>query len=229
MTRALLIAVDASSSRQTVDFAAGREGLFASVAIDPNSIHDVAEGDWEQVVALAQDEKVVAIGETGLDLYWKKSPLDLQLAWFEKHVELALVRDLPLVLHIRDAFPEARDLLSRYAGRGLRAVLHCFGGQAEDIHPFVEWGFMVSFAGNLTYPSAGALREAARATPLAQCLIETDAPWLAPVPQRGKTNEPAFLVHTARELAEIKQLDYEQLAEVTTANACRFFRFESSR
>ncbi|MDQ7088226.1 MAG: TatD family hydrolase [Acidobacteriota bacterium] len=196
------------------------------MGIHPNETADADESAWRRILALAADPKVVALGETGLDLHWKRVPLGVQVAWLERHAEAALEADLPLVLHLREAWPAAREALAPYAARGLRAVLHCFGGTERDLEPFLGWGWPISFAGNLTYPGSGALRRAAARVPLDQLLVETDAPWLAPVPCRGRVNEPAFVVHTARRLAEILGRTYEEVAEATSRNALRFFRIE---
>ena len=224
--RAVLIGIDADSAEAVAAHAACREGLYAAVGIHPNETAAADEASWERIVALLEQPKVVALGETGLDLYWKRVPLARQVEWLERHAEAALDADLPLVLHLRDAWPPARETLASFAARGLRAVLHCFGGTAADLDPFLDWGWPVSFAGNLTYPGARALRQAAARVPLEQLLVETDAPWLAPVPCRGKVNEPAYLVHTARRLAEVLGRTYEEVAEATSHNALRFFRIE---
>lgn len=226
--RAVVIGIDAKSSAEVVAFAAARNGLFASVGIHPTDTSKAEPGDWERIVELASAPNVVALGESGLDLYWKDATLEDQVASLNRHAELAIERDLPLVLHIRDAYPKAREVLTPHAKNGLRGIIHCFAGQADDIHPFVSWGWAVSFSGILTYKKAPEIREAARRVPLEQCLVETDAPWLPPVPHRKKTNEPAFVVHTAQKLAEVKELPFEEVAAATTRNAERFFRLPSA-
>ena len=225
--QAVVIGIDAASSRATVDFVSNREGLWAAVGVHPNEAGAATEMDWQEILQLATHPKIVALGETGLDLYWKRVPLEDQLAWLERHVRAGMELNLPLVLHIRDAFPEAREALTPHGRAGLRAVLHCFGGEPGDLEPFLSWGWSVSFAGNLTYGKAEALRQAAEAVPLDQILVETDAPWLTPVPRRGRTNEPAYVLHTLRTLAEIKGISFEEMTEITTRNAERLFRRSS--
>ncbi len=220
---AVVIGIDAESSVAVADWVAAREGLWSAVGVHPNETAAASDEDWAAILELAERPEVVALGETGLDLHWDRSPLETQLRWLDLHAAAALERDLPLVLHVRDAMDEAKRALAPWAARGLRAVMHCFGGGPEDVGTFVDWGFFVSFAGNLTYRSAGALREAAALVPLEQCLVETDAPWLAPIPMRGRMNEPAHVVHTARCLAEVHGVEFEELAAKTTANAKRFF------
>ena len=139
------------------------------------------------------------------------------------NVELALARGLPLVLHVRDAYPRVAELLRPHAARGLRGVVHCFAGEEREVEPFLDWGFAISFSGILTYPRAENVRGAARRTPFELLLVETDAPWLAPAEERGRTNEPAFVVHTARRLAEVKGVSFDEIAAITTANAHRVF------
>lgn len=224
VVQAVVPAVDAPSSEAVVAFVAAREGLFGAVGIHPNETAGAAP-DWrERIEALLGRPKVVALGETGLDCYRERDALPVQQASLAHHCELALARDLPVILHARQAFPPLRETLAPFAAKGLRAVLHCFDGGPADLHPFVEWGFYVSFSGILTYPKRDDLRAAARDVPRERLLVETDAPFLAPVPKRGTTNEPAFVHYTAQKLAECVGLPFEQLAAVTTENARRLFR-----
>lgn len=223
VVQAVVVGIDAQSSARIAGYVDSRPGLFASVGVHPNHTAEADEEGWRTITGLLEHERVVALGETGFDRYRDRADADTQRRWFERHAELALERGLPVVLHLRDAFQEARDALAPFVRRGLRAVIHCFTGGPEDLEPFVDWGLMISFSGILTYPGAGALRRAAGRVPLELCLVETDAPWLSPVPERGRTNQPAFVVHTARRLAEVKDLSFEELARTTTRNARRFF------
>jgi TatD DNase family protein len=222
----ILIGIDPESSRQAVAYAERNEGIFCAVGIHPNETSRVAGDALDQIAELLDSAKVVALGESGLDAHWDDSPAAVQERWLERHVELALARDLPLVLHVRDAYPRAAELLAEPAARGLRGVVHCFGGAEHEVDPFLDWGWPISFAGILTYPKADNVRAAARRTPLDQCLLETDAPWLTPAAERGRTNEPAFVVHTARELARVKEVSFEEIAARTTANARKVFSLE---
>jgi TatD DNase family protein len=219
----ILIGIDPTSSARAADYAASREGVYCAVGIHPNETAKVADDALDEVATLLDRPEVVAIGESGLDAYWDDAPAATQERWLERHVELALARDLPLVLHVRDAYPRAAEILAGPARRGLRGVVHCFGGAEREVDPFLDWCWPISFSGILTYPQAENVRGAARRTPLELCLVETDAPWLTPAAERGRTNEPAFVVHTARELARVKGVGFEQIAEATTANARRVF------
>ena len=221
---AVLIGIDAASSHEVVQWVADKDDLWCTVGIHPNGTAKADPADLQVIRKLTEKPRVVALGETGLDTYWDDAPLDIQIPSLAAHADLALELDLPLVLHLRDAFPQARNVLQPYARRGLRAVVHCFTGGTDDLQPFLDWGFMISFSGILTYSGAKAVRDAAALVPLEQCLIETDAPWLAPAPHKtSDLNEPAFIVHTAKKLAKVKGTPFDEVAAVTTANAHRFF------
>ena len=227
VTRAVVIGIDLENCRQALDFVAGEDGLYCALGIHPNATAAAKEGDFEAIAELCRKPDVVAIGESGLDAYWQDAPLNVQAEFLDRHAELALELDLPLVLHIRDAYPAAEQQLEKWAGKGLRGVIHCFGGQEEEVVPFVEWGWPISFSGILTYKKAENIRAAALRVPLEQCLVETDAPYLPPSPHRGKTNEPAFVRHTAEMLAEVKGVAAREIARITSENAERVFRLPS--
>lgn len=222
---AILIGIDAASSADVVEYVATRDDMWCTVGIHPNATSKMKDDDLDVIRELAGRPGVVALGETGLDTYWDDAPLDTQIPALEAHARMALDTDLPLILHLRDAFDEAREVLAPFARRGLRAVVHCFTGGPDDLDPFVDWGFMISFSGIVTYSGAKDLRAAAALVPLDQCLVETDAPWLAPAPHKtSDLNEPAFIVHTTRKLAKARKQPFESVAAATTANARRFFR-----
>lgn len=228
VVQAVVPAVDGATSAAIARFVATRPDLYGAVGVHPNETAAAAP-DWsEQIEALLGAPKIVALGETGLDCYRDRAALDVQRASLVRHCELALARDLPVILHVRQAFAPAAETLAPFAAQGLRAVMHCFDGGPAELHPFVEWGFYVSFSGILTYPKRDDLRAAAREVPAAQLLVETDAPFLAPVPRRGLTNEPAFVRHTALKLAEVRGVPFDELAAATTANARRLFGLPSA-
>lgn len=220
---AVVVGIDAESSCRVADWVAGRPGLRAAVGIHPNEVGQASEEDWDRIAELAERGEVAAVGESGLDLYWDRAPLDLQARWLDRHAELSLAVGKPLVLHLRDAYGVAARQLAPWAQKGLRAVVHCFGGRPGEIHPFVDWEWPISFSGILTYPQADNVREAARHTPLERTFVETDAPWLTPAAHRGRTNEPAFVAATAEVLASIHGLTLDEVAAATTANARAFF------
>ncbi len=220
---AVVVAIDAASAPAVLEFVAGRPELRAAVGIHPNEVGEAQPGDMERIAELAAHPEIVAIGESGLDTYWDRAPLDLQRRYLVRHVELALESDLPLILHLRDTYPLAAEILEPYYQDGLRGVIHCFAGEADEADPFIEWGWPISFSGILTYPRAENVRQAARRTPLAQCLVETDAPWLTPRGHGKVDNEPAFVVSTAQRLAQVKDLHFDEVAAATTSNAREVF------
>ena len=221
--RAVLVGIDLATSEALVEFVAGRSDLRCTVGIHPNDVSSTGSGDMDGIRRLADRDGVVGIGETGVDRYWKRSSEDDQRRFLIWHTELALERDLALVLHIRDGFELAAEVLAPYASARPRGILHCFTGGPEALEPFLDWGFYVSFSGVLTYPKAPLVREAARLVPADRVVIETDAPFLAPQPVRGRTNTPAYLVHTAQCLADVRGWSFVETARVTTENACRAF------
>ncbi|MSR74918.1 MAG: TatD family deoxyribonuclease [Planctomycetes bacterium] len=222
VTEALVVGIDAATSTAVLAFVHAHENLWAAVGIHPNDTGAATAADFETIRSLAADSRVRAIGETGLDFYRDTSAAAVQETSLRWHSELALELGKPLVLHIREAYAPTAKVIEPYVSRGLRAVLHCFGGNPQDLHPFLEWGFFISFSGIITYPKGENVRAAAREVPIERCLVETDAPWLAPVPFRGKRNEPAHVVHTARELARVKGLAEADVFRQTTANAHAF-------
>jgi TatD DNase family protein len=221
-------AVSVESSRAVVSLAA-QYGLLAAVGIHPNSVADATEDDWQQIVALAGQPGVVALGETGLDRYRDFAPFPLQQEYLDRHLRLAAQRDLPVILHCRDAQDDLLPMLRAAALRGpLRGVLHAFSGDAAFAAECLGLGLYVSFAGNVTYSNKKfeSLRAAARTVPADRLLIETDSPYLVPQAFRGRQprNEPARMVQTAALLAKLRGVPLAELAAGTTANARRLFR-----
>lgn len=219
----------ADAARKTVEFARERSGLYPTVGVHPHHAHSVDAAGFEAIAELASRPEVVAVGESGLDFFYDSSPRDAQAQAFERHIDLALAVCKPLICHIRDAHDEARRLLRRAADQ-VPVVIHCFTGTPEDARQYIELGFVVSFSGIVTFKgqSAEPIRAAVREVPLEQMLIETDAPYLAPVPLRGKRNEPSFLIHTAQAVAQQAAVDLGELAARTTANARRVFALTAS-
>ena len=221
----IAIGTTAADSALVVELAETHRGIFAVVGVHPNEAATATEADWNAVVGLTARPGVVAIGETGLDRYWDKTPFPLQQEWFARHLDLAARIDLPIVIHARDCAGDLIDQL-RSLGRPVVGVQHSFTGTWDDARAFLDLGLHLSFAGMLTYTnkSLDALRDVAARVPLDRILVETDSPYLSPHPHRGRTNEPARVAVTARRLAEIRGLAPEELARVTTENARRLFR-----
>ncbi|MCA9080124.1 MAG: TatD family hydrolase [Planctomycetaceae bacterium] len=220
----ITIGVSASSSQAAIALAEQYPQVSAVVGVHPNYCSQAAPHDFDTIEELVAHPQVVGIGETGLDKYWDFAPFELQQEYFERHVRLSQLTGKPFVVHCRDAEVEATQLLQRLAQEApLQGVMHSFCGSSETARLGLDLGLFFSFAGMLTYKKNADLREVARSIPLDRILVETDSPYLAPVPMRGKRNEPAHVVHTARCLAELHDLTIEEIAEITTNNARRLF------
>jgi len=220
--KVVVVGYDIKSSRKAIELARTYPDFIrAAVAIHP---HDAQKVDDEQIRTLrqlAEDDYVVAIGETGLDYYKNYSPAEDQIKVFKTHIEIANDTGKPVILHIRDAFEDAFKILEEKPVEK-KGIFHCFSGGPEEAKRAVEMDFFVSFSGTITFGSRK-LEEAAKITPENHLLIETDAPYLTPVPKRGRRNEPAYVYFVARKLAEIKEKPVEEIAEITYLNACKIF------
>ena len=198
--------------------------VFCSVGTHPHNAHEELDLAVEDIVRLAQHPKVVAIGEAGLDYYYKNSPPEAQAEGFRKHIAAARETGLPLEIHTRDADADTGRILAEEHAKGsFPAILHCFTGGRELAMRALDLGLYISFSGVVSFKKSEALRAIAAEVPLDRLLVETDAPFLAPDPVRGKTNEPSFVVHTAAVLAKVKGLSSAELAQATTDNFFRLF------
>jgi TatD DNase family protein len=203
--------------------AEGHDNVFCSVGIHP---HEAAEepADPQRLIELARHPKVVGIGECGLDYYYDHSPRDRQAENFRAHIEAASDTGLPLIVHTRDADDDMARMLTEAKAVGpLKGVLHCFSSSQALATSALALGFYISISGIVTFKNAEALRDVVRTVPLDRLLVETDSPFLAPVPMRGKPCEPAYVTHTAAKVAEIKGIGADELARVTTANFFTLF------
>jgi len=215
--------------RKAVAVAEKYDKVFASVGVHPHDAKLYDDAAEKHLVDLVRSsKKVIAWGEIGLDFYYDHSPRDVQTDILRRQIRTARGLDLPIIIHSRDADDETVKLLTEECeGEDFRGgIMHCFGGTPQMAEALMEIGFLISFAGNVTFKKADNLRDAARVVPLEKLLIETDCPFLTPVPFRGKRNEPAYVEHTARFLAEFYGVDFETLAEQTTRNFFDFFRME---
>lgn len=200
--------------------------VSAVVGIHPNYTHEARSTDWEKIEDLATHPKVVGLGETGLDRYWDFAPIDLQREYFERHIELSRRIHKPFIVHCREAEDETLEVLLRAGAHApLHGVMHSFCGSTETAVICVRLGMMISFAGMLTYKKNEDLRATAKTVPPERLLVETDAPYLAPHPNRGKRNEPAWVRLTNDCLASVHGMSPDEMADLTTANARRFFGF----
>jgi len=218
----------AGSLERAVETAERYEGVYAAVGVHPHDARLFDAAAEELLLRLVGgSEKVVAWGEIGLDFHYDHSPRATQREVFARQLRLARACGLPIVIHSREADEETVGVLQEeWAGAGLAGVLHCFGGGWPMAERALELGLLISFAGNVTFKKADALREVARQVPLDRLLVETDCPFLTPVPHRGKRNEPARVVDTARFLAELRGVSLEELGRATSANFARLFGLE---
>jgi TatD DNase family protein len=225
VTNILAVGTTASSSRDCLAIANRFEGVWSSAGIHPNHAAEAQPSDWDEIVRLSAEPKLVALGETGLDLYWKDTPLPQQQDYFDRHIRLSQSTGLPLVIHLRETAAEILAMLRESRRRGpLRGIMHSFTGTAQQAAEFLDLGLHVSFAGMLTFKKSDDLRAVAASVPLDRLLVETDSPYLSPEPFRGKRpNEPARVVHTAQCLADVRQMTLDDLADQTTHNARLLF------
>jgi len=193
--------------------------VYATVGVHAHDAAKATEDTFHHLRELLNHPKVVAVGETGLDYHYNFSLPERQREVFRRQLEIAREAGKPVVIHTREAWEDTINLLrEEWAPSGLPGIMHCFSGGPEEAREALDLGFYLSFAGVVTFPKATRVQEAARLTPADRLLVETDAPYLAPVPHRGKRNEPAFVVHTARKLAELRGQPAEEIAAATTAN-----------
>jgi TatD DNase family protein len=218
------VAVTAESSETIVRSLATRPSVYAAVGIHPNYTHQAIAGDWKRVVALVDEPRVVGLGETGLDKHWDYAPFPLQQDYFDRHLRLSQQTGLPFITHTRDCESDVMAMLEEARRRGpLTGVMHSFTGGPETAARCIELGLYISFAGMITFKKSDELRRTSATIPLDRLLIETDSPYLAPHPNRGKRNEPANVVLTAQAVAEARGLSPEEVDRATTANAKRLF------
>jgi TatD DNase family protein len=211
------------TDRLTVEIVERHDNVFAAVGVHP---HDAKDASPERIAALkdlARSKRVVAIGETGLDFHYMHSPREAQEDSLRRHLELATELNLPVVVHCREAEARMVEIVREVGIPPRGGVIHCFTGDSAAARDFLMLGFHISFSGIVTFKTANALREAAREVPDDRILVETDAPYLAPEPYRGKRNEPAYVVKTVQTLAKVRGVEAERMAEQTSSNAMRFF------
>jgi TatD DNase family protein len=211
-----------------IPFAERHDWIYATVGTHPHEAKELRPAHLEQLAKLAQHPRVIAYGEIGLDYFYDHSPRDVQQRVFREQMELAANAKLPLIIHCRDAWGDCLEMLDKFwKPAGLGGILHCFTSTLEDAQRGLGMGFLISFAGNSTYPKAQNLREVAKALPLASLLIETDSPFLAPQGYRGKRNEPANVGEVAKAIASVRNLAADDVAAATAENFRRFFKLQA--
>ncbi len=219
----LCVSINMENVQEVINIAHRYPQVFASVGVHPNE-QQGREPELEELLALADDPEVIAIGETGLDYFHSKGDLGWQQERFRRHISAAKISGKPLIIHTRDAAEDTlRIMLEERAGEA-GGVMHCFTGDWETAARAMEMGFYISFSGIITFNSATELREVARLVPADRLLVETDSPYLAPVPYRGKPNQPAYVRQIAERLAELRETSLEDIAQITTGNFRTLFQ-----
>ena len=224
-----LLAVGTGPGPEKLDaalpFAEQHDWIYTTVGIHPHEAKEVTQSHLDELARLAKHRKVIAWGEIGLDYFYDHSPRQIQADVFRSQMELAHAAKLPIIIHCRDAWDDCLNLIEEHwKPTGLGGILHCFASSLEHAKRGLDMGFLVSFAGNSTYPKAQSIREVAKELPIDCILIETDAPYLAPQAFRGKRNEPAYVAEVAKTLANVRNLPPEEIAATTASNFRRFFR-----
>lgn len=220
----IVVGFDRETNRNAINLADQYENIFAVVGWHPVDAIDFTNDDLLEIEKLAAHKKVVAIGEMGLDYYWDKSPKDVQEKVFREQIRLAKRIGLPIVVHNRDATENLLQIMEEEGASEVGGIMHCFSGSVETAKRCLEMNFYISFAGPVTFKNAKQPKEVAEAVPLERILLETDCPYLAPHPHRGKQNEPAYVSLIAEEIARIKGLTYGEVAKATTENARRLLK-----
>jgi TatD DNase family protein len=223
VAKVMTIGIDLESSRRAVALAADHKEIFAAVGIHPHNIKAIGSMDYDEIRSLATKPKVVGYGEIGIDLVKQYAPVEMQLEHFRRQLRLAKELTLPVIIHDREAHTQVMAVLREEAPFPAGGVMHCFSGDAALAREVTALGFYISIPGVVTFSKAAILQEVVRETPLAWMLLETDGPFLAPVPWRGKRNEPVYLLHTALKVAELKGITLDEVARHTTGNARRLF------
>jgi len=217
------IGADIESSISTVKLAEDYENIYASVGVHPHSVSELIGVGLNEIENLAKRKKVVAIGEIGLDYYYENSPKDIQKEYFIEQIRLAKKLDLPIVIHSREAVKDTLDIIKAEKSSNLRGVMHCFSSSTEIAREYIKLGFYIAIGGVVTFKNARVTKEVAKYVPLEWLLIETDCPYLAPEPFRGKRNEPMYIKYVAKEIANIKELEISEVAKKTSENAKLLF------
>jgi TatD DNase family protein len=221
------IGTDLDTSRKALELSQKHDSVYAAVGIHPHDSVKMNSDDLTELEKLLTQPRVIALGEIGLDYHYSFSPPDAQKRILKHQLYCAKELQIPLIIHVREAFQDIFNILDSSGIPPWRGVFHCFGGNRQDAREVLKRGFHISFTGVITFKNF-TRRDLVRGVPLDRLLLETDAPYMTPVPHRGKRNEPAFLNHTAETLAEIYELDIKTLADITTANALRLFHIRNN-
>jgi len=223
ITHIITIGIDLPSSLKALELANVYDFIYSSVGYHPHNSNNIDQQALKELGKMVSEPKIIAWGEIGLDFYRRYSPPDLQMEAFKRQLEMAIDFDLPVIIHDRDAHEELLTILQK-VGKGKRkGVIHCFSGNYDLAMALIEMGYYISIPGTVTYKNALQVQDVASRIPLERILLETDAPFLAPVPKRGKRNEPLFVTYTAQMIAELRNMDFKEVAHQTSENAKRLF------
>ncbi len=222
----LTVGANLVESRRAVEIALQYPQILAAVGVHPHEAKEVTEEVYTDLKNLSQSRKVVAIGEIGLDFYRQLSPPEIQREVFRRQIQLARELHLPIIVHDREAHGETIDILRSEKASEVRGIFHCFSGDYQLAREAMDMGFYISISGIVTFQNATWLRDVVKEIPLDNLLVETDCPYLAPVPKRGKRNEPAYVTYTAAKIAEIKNIEVEKVEEATSENFLKFFNLK---
>lgn len=220
----IIPSVDKSSFEQVIKIAQTHENVFCALGIHPTEAINSKDEDFEKIIEHAKDPKVVAIGECGLDYYWDKTTAEIQKEVFIKQIELAKLLKKPLLVHDREAHKETFDILVEHVNGEVPVVMHCFSGSVEFAQECIKKGFYIALGGVVTFKNAKKMHEVAKEIPLEHLLLETDAPYLTPVPYRGQRNEPAYVKFIAEEIAKIREISPDEVAKITSSNVKKVFK-----
>ncbi len=224
VSRIISISSDLASAESTLALTEKHNNIFAAVGVHPHSAKVASQEIITEFEKLAKKPEVVAIGETGLDYYYMNSEKDVQIQSLIKHIDLARRTVLPLVIHVREADQDLKEILRSENISERTGVIHCFTGNYETAKSYLDLGFYISFSGIVTFKKSEEIRVATKKVPADKLLIETDSPYLAPVPHRGKKNEPAYVRYVAETIADVRGVSFDEIVEITSANAETLFQ-----
>lgn len=222
----LNVGADIQSSKNSIELSKKYDFIYASVGVHPHDVSDLDDSSIDVLRELTKNDKVVAIGEIGLDYYYDNSPRELQKEWFIKQIKLANELKLPIIVHDRDAHQDTFDIIKEYKSDDIGCVIHCFSGSIELAREFIKLGCYISIPGTVTFKNNKKTVKVAREIPLEYLLIETDSPYMAPTPHRGERNDPSLVQFVADKIAQEKGISYEKVCEVTKENAKRLFNIK---
>lgn len=223
------VGADMVSTKEAVELAYNYDFIYAAVGVHPSEVEEMSEHDIETLRkyiiddSAREDKKIVAIGEIGLDYHWEEPSRTLQKEWFAKQLELAQELEMPIIIHSRDAAEDTYEILKVYAEHGLKGVMHCYSYSVEMAKKYVDMGLYIGIGGVLTFKNAKKLKEVAAEIPLEKIVLETDCPYMAPEPHRGKRNDSTYIKYVVKVLAEIKGISEEEVERVTFENACKLY------